>query len=300
MELPAGLEQRALQVADARAVTAVIAAQERHDVGEVAIEESDIIGDWQRPSFDMPSNTVGVFDGDALVAFAELTYADRGFVAVHPDQRGRGLGTALAGWTQQKAREQGSKVVGMPVPIGSAGERLLTALGYRPRWTSWVLRLPPGREIEPQPLPRGHAIRAAESEQDRRAAWTVIEDAFLEWSARDRQSFEDFGAQVWRRPGFEPWQLRIVVDEAGDVVAAAFVIVADDCGYIDKLATRRDRRNRGLARALLADSFREAREHGATRSELSTDSRTGALGVYEKVGMEVTSTWVNLAKELEC
>ncbi len=298
MKLPAGLEQRPLQIRDAAAVAEVIAAQELHDVGEVAIEEADVVADWQRPSYDVPSSTVGVFDGDALVAYAELTYADRGFVAVHPDHRGRGLGTALAGWTQRKAREHGSKVVGMPVPTGSVGERLLTSLGYRPRWTSWVLQLPPGKEIEAQPLPRGHAIRAAESEADRRAAWTVIEDAFLEWSARDRQSFEDFGAQVWNRPAFEPWQLRIVVDGTGDAVAAAFVIMADDYAFIDKLATRRDRRNQGLARALLADSFREAREHGATRSELSTDSRTGALGVYEKVGMEVTSTWVNLAKEL--
>ena len=186
----------------------------------------------------------------------------------------------------------------MPVPVGSPGERLLTSLGYRRRWTSWVLQLPPGKEIEAQPLPAGHTIRNAESEADRRAVWIVVEDAFLEWSARERQSFEDFGAQIWLRPGFEPWQLRIVADEAGDVLSAAFVILAGDCGYIEKLATRGDHRNRGLARALLADSFREARAHGAARAELSTDSRTGALGLYERVGMEVTSTWVNLAKKL--
>ena len=34
-------------------------------------------------------------------------------------------------------------------------------------------------------------------------------------------------------------------------------------------------------------------------SELSTDSRTGALGLYEKVGMKVTSTWVSRAIKLE-
>jgi hypothetical protein len=46
----------------------------------------------------------------------------------------------------------------------------------------------------------------------------------------------------------EPWQLRMIVDGAGEAVAA--------------------------------------------------DSRTGALGLYEKVWMKVTSTWVNLAIEL--
>jgi len=31
---------------------------------------------------------------------------------------------------------------------------------------------------------------------------------------------------------------------------------------------------------------------------LSTDSRTGALGLYTGLGMQVTSTWVNLAAAL--
>jgi hypothetical protein len=43
----------------------------------------------------------------------------------------------------------------------------------------------------------------------------------------------------------------------------------------------------------MVDAFARAREHGAVTSGLSTDSRTGALGLYEKVGMKVTATWVN-------
>ena len=75
-------------------------------------------------------------------------------------------------------------------------------------------------------------------------------------------------------------------------------MLADEVGYVDKLAVRKDVRNQGLARALLVDSFAAARAHGATVCELSTDSRTGALGLYEKVGMEVTSIWFNLAIDL--
>ena len=40
------------------------------------------------------------------------------------------------------------------------------------------------------------------------------------------------------------------------------------------------------------------REEGATHSELSTDSRTGALDLYRKVGMEVTQTWTHLVMDL--
>ena len=50
-----------------------------------------------------------------------------------------------------------------------------------------------------------------------------------------------------------------------------------------------------LAPAMLVDAFGLAREHGAERCYLSTDTRAGARGLYEKVGMEVASTWVNRA-----
>ncbi|MDN4173204.1 GNAT family N-acetyltransferase [Nocardioides sp. SOB77] len=165
------------------------------------------------------------------------------------------------------------------------------------RWTSWVLQLPPGRTVPDRPLPPGHAVRAAR-EDEREAAWTVVEDAFLEWSVRERQSFEDFAATVWQRPGFEPWHLRVVTDADGDVVAVASLHVNEEWAYVDKLATRADRRHRGLAQALLADCFAVGREHGAPRAELSTDSRTGALDLYLKVGMETTSVWVNRAADL--
>jgi mycothiol synthase len=147
-------------------------------------------------------------------------------------------------------------------------------------------------------LPEGYALREA-TEADHEAAYAVQENAFLEWCARERQSFADWRAGVPLRPGFEPWNLRVVTDPCGDVVAMALVHLNRDNdvaeGYVDRLATRRDQRGRGLAQALLVDSFAAARARGAVRSTLSTDTRTGALGLYEKVGMKVSSVWVNRA-----
>ena len=296
LRLPDGYTERPL-VPSAAAVTAVIAAQELADVGEVVIEEADIVADWQRPSYDLGASAVGVLAPDGrLVAYVEVTSADRGDAAVHPDHRGLGIGTALARWMQELARERGTSIVGMPVPQGSPGDRLLEALGYHVRWTSWVLELPEGATVPERPLPEGYRVREAAPEEYE-AFWTVTEDAFLEWSVRERQSFEDWTAEVPQRPGFEPWNLRVVVDGGGSVVATAVLQLAAEGteGYIAQLATRKDLRGRGLAQALLVDAFAQARAHGAQKSALSTDSRTGALGLYEKVGMVVTSTWVNRA-----
>lgn len=297
LTLPEGLTSRVLTMDDAGAVFDLAAAQEMVDVGKVEIEPADIVSDWSRPSWDVSSHTIGVFDGDRMVGYGEITGRDRGDAAVHPGYRRRGIGTAIAAWMQQTAKDLGGAGYGSPVPEGSAGDRLLEKLGYRIRHTSWVLALPEGRQIERRDLPDGYAIRAARPEEYR-AVQDVIEDAFLEWSVREREPYDDFHASVIGRPGFEAWNLRVVTAPAGEIVGAALIIMAGDPAteaYIDKLAVRKDQRHRGLAQALLVDAFARGREHGASRSALSTDSRTGALSLYQKVGMEVGDIWVNRA-----
>ncbi|KRE98841.1 GCN5 family acetyltransferase [Nocardioides sp. Soil777] len=296
--LPAGLTTRPLQREDSGIVFALMAAQEQEDLGTVEIEEADIVGDWAKPSHDLAARSVAVLDGDLLVGYGELMGVDRADTAVLPSHRGRGIGTWLAWWLRDLGRRLGSPVVGNPVPEGGPGDRLLASLGYEVRWTSWVLQLPPGTEVPERELPEGYAVRTA-TDADMRAAHDVLEDAFLEWSVRDREPFEDFRASLVERPGFEPWNLRVLTDGGGAVVGVSLVHVAPGgVAYVARLAVRRDQRGRGLAQALLVDSFRLAREHGASVSELSTDSRTGALGLYERVGMRSVATWVNRAVRL--
>ena len=297
MTLPTGYAERPLVLADAAAVTRVMAANELATVGEVVIELADIVSEWQRPSFDVSARTVGVVDASGdLVGYAECSGGSRADAAVHPDHWDRGLGTALAGWLAAKAGELREPVIGMPVPQGSPGDRLLESLGWFPRWESWVLALPKDAAIPVRELPEAYAIRAA-TPQDHEQVWTVIEDAFLEWSEREREPYADWVATTIERPGAEPWNVRVVTGPDGAVVAAAVLVMTEDGreGYVSRLATRKDQRNRGLAQALLADAFGAARAHGATRATLSTDSRTGALDLYLHVGMEVESTWVHRA-----
>lgn len=266
-----------------------------NSVGEVITDEADIVGDWQRPTFDLARQSIGAWAPNGLIGYAEVYAGRRADAAVHPDHQGRGVGTALALWTQRLSRRDGSGLVGQAAPLGSAAQTLFQQLGYEPLWTSWVLRMPEGTIIDPQPMPAGYAIRSAGDDAEREAAHAVLEDAFLEWSDRERETFEDFTAQTTLRPGFKPWNLRVMTAPSGAIVGVSVVLLTSGCGYVDRLAVRRDQRGLGLARALLADSFEQARRHGADRSELCTDSRTGALGLYERVGMQVTSVYQHWA-----
>ena len=91
---------RPLARADARAVFELMAEGELETIGEVAIEEADIVSDWQRPSFDLGTQTIGVFDGEKLVAYAEVyrgRYADAAVAAEHTEATVAGETRSLAG-----------------------------------------------------------------------------------------------------------------------------------------------------------------------------------------------------------
>ena len=301
MDLPEGLTAAPYTADDLDAVFAVAAAQQQHDIGRVDVETADFEADWQRPSFDFATMTMGVYDGDRLVAFGEL---DRG-----QPRRGR----RAAGLPPPRHRHRPGPLDGGRGDASTAtpdrraaSPRARTATGcWRSsatdvRWTSWVLQVPEGATVPHREVPPGYAIRAA-TPDDYEAVWNVVEDAFLEWSVREREPYEDFLAVTVRRPGHEPWMLRVVTDPAGEVVGTAMLMMAGDPveeGYIERLAVRKDQRGQGLAQALLVDAFEQGRQHGAPRSGLSTDSRTGALSLYEKVGMVVTDVWVNRGIEL--
>ncbi|HET7761056.1 MAG TPA: GNAT family N-acetyltransferase [Phycicoccus sp.] len=300
LDLPSGIRCRALTLADVDDVFHVLAAAEVEDAGVLALERSDIEADWSRPSTDLARDTVGLFDGERLLGMAEVSSGGRrAESAVTPTQRGRGLGAWLAGWAEDRAAELGAPRVGQTVPEGSSPHRFLEARGYRLAHTSWVLELPPGAAIPHRDVPDGYRMLTADTDALQRGAHAVIDTAFGEWSDRAGQSFEDWAAGTVRRSDFAPWMLRVVEDAEGSVVGACFTrLDSAGCAFVGQVGVDREHRGRGIAQALLADGFANARARGAERSELSTDSRTGALDLYLKVGMRVAATWVHLATDL--
>lgn len=294
IDLPEGLSARPPRLQDLPAVHAVATAYERQVLGEPLLDLEDLQADWQRPSFDPERDAVLVADGDRLVGVGEVLQG-RATVWVHPDDQGRGVGGALERWCVRTSAAQGAASVGQTVPdADAAAVALLTGRGWAPRWTSWVLELPPGTSVPQRPLPDGYVLRTSRP-GDEQAAWTVVEEAFGEWPDREPTSFGDWAATVVERPGFAPEQLLLVESPDGAVVGACHLIVSDGTGWVDQVAVAAEHRGRGLAQALLSAAYATAAERGTRRSELSTDSRTGALTLYERLGMRVRWSFTNYA-----
>ena len=288
---------RPLRPEDLEDVYQLYARSQQHDVGEIEVDREDLLTDWALPGMDMSRDTVGVFSGPDLVAAAELTLRHRAEVVIAPDARDRGIGTWLREWTERRAAEKGWELVAQVVPdTNTAARKLFLAAGYRTRHTSWVLRIEHDREPPEAQLPDRIAIRAYRPE-DEHAVFRLFEDAFNEWPGRDPQPFEEWAAITTRRPDFRPDLFALAVD-GDEIVGGAMSLAVSGEGWIDKIAVKATHRNRGIARALLQHAFREAWHRGERVSGLSTDSRTGALTLYEKVGMSVRRSYTSYAKDL--
>ena len=116
---------------------------------------------------------------------------------------------------------------------------------------------------------------------------------------REREPYEDFLAVTVRRPGFEPWNLRVVIDPAGEVVGTAMLVwpATGDEGYIERLAVRRTSAARGWPRRCSSTPSQRRRRtarHGRALDRLA-HRRARPLREGRHGGHDV---WVNRAIDL--
>jgi mycothiol synthase len=293
-----GLSTAPLTPADAEPVARVWRGCEEHDDGEALFTEEDFVAACKRPSMDLGRDTVGVREGDALVALA-LAYGERdAFAHVLPSHRGRGIGAWLLRWTQQAGRSAGHAESCQTLSQNEhAARALLEADGYERRYEGWIFDIELAREPDAPLLPPGYALRDFLPGRDDRDTYRVIDDAFGEWRENEVGTFEDWAAETLGRPGFRPELLALAVQ--GKAVAGAAVLIDDaDELWVAQPAVAKEHRGRGLGRALLAHAFGISWRAGHRHAGLSTDSRTGARTLYEHVGMHVVRSYAEYAKPL--
>jgi GNAT superfamily N-acetyltransferase len=301
-EFPDGFAVRPVRADEVAAVTAMLRAAELVDRGQADMSADDVAGMWRTPGFDLEQHTCSVWHDDHLVAYAEIDQYTRAEAGVHPDWRGRGLGSALLDWTEAAclaSRPPGTEAR-MGQTICDANERaieLFRSRGYEPRHTSWVLELPDDVSLADRTIPEGYRLRPFAPGADDQEVHMVIEDAFNEWPNRAPTGYQHWRAITVDRGDFDP-SLLTVAEHDGAIIGTSVGFLDGEDGFVDQLAVRRDHRNRGVAAALLADSFGRMRERGATVLGLSTDSRTGALDLYLRIGMVVTLSFTHYSKLL--
>lgn len=299
-------------------LTDVVALYNAHSMmldGMASETEQEIATFWQSPGFNLATDQLGVFtsSGD-LVATAEfwdgtaqhIRYS--GWVVVHPDQQGRGIGSALNLWLQERAAHQlvladdGHQVV-MQTGVNAqdkAAPHVLAKQGYSIARYYWRMLISfNGQEPAAPRWPEGmRVITMAEygqTDDHYRAVYHVVRRAFRDhWGFID-QPFENAYARWihWWQNSSEldttVWFLVMHGENiAGISLCRNTTTESEDRAWLGTLGVLRDYRKKGLATALLNHTFREFYSRGKKQVGLAVDanSLTGAVKLYERVGMQ--------------
>jgi ribosomal protein S18 acetylase RimI-like enzyme len=224
---------------------------------------------------------------------------------VDPAFRRRGIGTALLEDGMRRHRElhatEAADGMSRPPVFGSwSTERqpgdnaLLEAAGFEPkRWFFEMVR-PTLDDIPELPLPDGLELRPIDVSLARKV-WDADVEAFQDhWGGFDGSEEH---LQRWLDNPTTDLSLWVIAFD-GDEVAGGILNGIDPeqnaalgirRGWLNSVFTRRPWRRRGLASALIAESFRLLRSRGMTSAALGVDADnpSGALGLYEGLGFEV-------------
>ena len=94
---------------DAQAVLALLVARDIADVGAPGITLEDLQDEWCGAEFDLSADARVVETADGrIVGYAAMSREVTMVVIVAPDHEGRGVGSALRGWAEQRDRARGT------------------------------------------------------------------------------------------------------------------------------------------------------------------------------------------------
>ncbi|GHD87107.1 hypothetical protein GCM10010508_17640 [Streptomyces naganishii JCM 4654] len=296
--LPPGYRSRSVTAEDTADVHRLVAACERELFGRAQTDAGRIAADFARPGLVPELDTRLVTDRAGRVA-ARAWVHRRCEVDVHPDHRGRGLGSALLTWAETRARQTGSPRVVQTVPDGDTNAvALLRSRAYESMVTEWLLEFRmPARPAVPDP-PAGITVRPFRP-GDEHDAHQLVQDAFDEWQER-RQSYQEWARHTVDRPAFAPAMSMVATSAGGRLVGVALSLALPETGegYVEQVAVRHDQRGQGIARLLLRSTFRAFHQRGRRTCTLATHSETGALNLYLRVGMTVRHSSTVFRKDL--
>ena len=309
---PHGYSVRSVTLDDADAITELLAAYEIADFGRADAETDLLLEGWSRPRFDIANDAWMVTSADeAVVGYAEVYAEEPGvaveaFARVHPDHHGRGIGRRLVELTERRARThlanaptdtQTRRVQNVLSSTDSAAQALLTHCGYSPIRHFWHMEIELGDDPPDADPPMGISIRKlGAAESDRRAVHAVMEESFKDHWGYAPVSFEEWSAS----PETSDPGLCFVAATDDRVVGALLGRIIEQRGWVMDLGVLQAWRGRGIGGALLRRSFAEFKRRGIPHVTLNVDAanETGAVALYERVGMRVRRSWDVYAKRL--
>ncbi len=235
-------------------------------------------------------------------------------VEVYPAHRGHGLEDFVLDWGEANGRQ---RLRAMPAHLPrqlmhGVDDKMVEEVArverhdFTPNRYFYRMRRDLSQPIPEGPLPEGLALRVYTPDLSEPFR-VAFDEAF-----RDHWNYEPITPDEWemfflKRASFRP-DLSLVVMDGDEIAAFSFNTVNPEEnarngikeGWVGELGTRRPWRKRGLASALLCATMRVFQAEGLDYTTLGVDTQnpTGALGVYERVGLAPVKRFISFAKTI--
>ena len=307
------IEIRPLSLADVdryvdtqNAISAALGVKDR-------IGREIVLLEWQEPGFDLSESSVAYWKADGqLLGFATFWATAEKPVrpgvnwGVHPAYLEHKLERELLDWADAKASDVIARCppeARISLQTGARqghtfAECALQDAGYSIRRSFYDMEIKLSERPHPPRFPMGIVSRPYHHETDLPLLVDVVRDSFSDHFGFIEESFER-DLEIFRHwldndPYFDPALVIFPVDEAtGDVVGCLLGLTQDfkdpEAGFVDTVGVRRAYRRRGLASAMLQQSFAAFWDRGKRLVHLDVDgqSLTNAVALYERVGMHI-------------
>jgi mycothiol synthase len=323
VELPRGFTVRGATLDDLASVHILINRWSQAVIGRDDLTDLDALRhDLQQPGFNMQDDIRLIFAPNGqLAGYLEVWTNAKPPVhpwiwgRVDPDYEGKGLGTWMIRWAEQRALQV---LPNVPAELRFAprtgtyrqalkAKKFYEDLGYRHVRSFYNMLIEMDKPVLTPEFPAGITLRTYNKGTDAETVFRAQTDSFRDHYGFVEQPFEE-GLKRWKHfweedESADPTLLFIAMD--GDQIAGINLCRPQafddpDMGWVNVLGVRRPWRKRGLGLALLRHSFNEFYRRGKRKVGLGVDAEnlTGALRLYENAGMHVHQTFDQYEKEL--
>ncbi len=311
--LPKVLLVRAPVMDDLQAAYDVVYASGVADYGAETFTMEDLRLVWQEPDFNLATDAwVVVTSENHVVAYADTGHRNHvklfGDFRVHPEYRGLGIEkyflrlieSRMQRHIQEAPPHARVTLAFRASPANKADAALFRQEGYAHIRSFYEMAIDLEGVLPAPAWPAGLTVRTMQAGEER-AVFDMIEEAFSDHWGHMPGVYEEWEHWLIKREHFDPTLWFLVFD--GDQLAAGALCMYEptyDAGWVGTLAVRRPWRRKGLGMALLRQAFGEFYRRGVHKVLLGVDAQnlTGALRLYERAGMHISTQTDSYEKEL--